>query len=261
MAGLVRGARPIFGELMRRYLIALFVVLLASCEVTVTKKPAVTVEEKATEPVAAVSPPSADSPTVYRVRIRHATDEPGVGGYGLAGDYVVETKPTSDQDALARLLPSDQGLLLAEKLRRELLKPISAPADTSIKELEPEMITKSYGTADARLVRVHDGDTVIVDVPLWPAIIGESISVRLNGYDAPELTSVKHADLAKKAVERMTELTATQRLRLVNLRRDKYFRLNAGIQCEGIDIAAKLVAEGLIKPYTGRGPKPWEEAP
>lgn len=152
-------------------------------------------------------------------------------------------------------LPAVPELVSLERLQALKAPPVAEEEE----ELTRELLVKSYGSVDARLIRVHDGDTIVVDIPLWPAIVGEAIQVRLHGYDAPELQSEKHGALAKQATERMTELTATQRVRLMDLRRDKFFRLNARILSEGVDVATKLVAEGLVKPYTGRGPKPWSE--
>lgn len=237
---------------MQRYLWVVAALLMTSCEVTMEKKPLITVAEK--KPAAAEDPVT--TPTVYQLKIRHS-DAENAKTSKLAGDYWVQSTRVShlSGDEVAKLFAP----LPAESIKL-LERPPSPPA-SELHEMVPELITKSYGTIDARLVHVHDGDTIVVDVPLWPAIIGDSIPVRLNGYDAPELRSKTHGDLARKAKERMIELTATRRVMLTSLRRDKYFRINAGIVCEGVDIATTLAAEGLIKPYTGQGPKPWEELP
>ena len=44
-----------------------------------------------------------------------------------------------------------------------------------------------FGQAQAVVVRVCDGDTVVVDIPEYPPIIGKAIRVRLAGVNAPEL--------------------------------------------------------------------------
>ena len=102
---------------------------------------------------------------------------------------------------------------------------------------------QDFGQARGIVVRVCDGDTVVVDIPEYPDIIGKSIRVRLAGVDAPELRSRdpglrQSAQAARQALEALlppgTVVTLTQ------LRRDKYFRLDAAVSVEGRDAAAAL---------------------
>lgn len=130
-------------------------------------------------------------------------------------------------------------------------QPVAAP------ELEPQALRKTYGSVVARVVRVHDGDTIIVDVPLWPSIVGEAIEVRMAHYDAPELRDPVNGALAKKATERLTELLSGNQVLLKNLRRDKFFRLLADYYVDEQNLAVKLSRDGLVRPYEGEGPKPW----
>lgn len=118
---------------------------------------------------------------------------------------------------------------------------------------------RSYGNSPSvKVIRVHDGDTIILEVPTWPPIIGDQIEVRLYGYDAPEIHDKRPAILAQaiKARARMTELCKAGVV-LTDLMRDKYFRLLANIEANGQDVGQQLAREGLVKPYTGEGPKPW----
>jgi len=82
---------------------------------------------------------------------------------------------------------------------------------------------------------------------------------RLFGVDAPELHDTR-ADiqaLAFKARDRLTELIGNKDVTLTIRAKDKYFRLDAAVHVDAIDVAAVMESEGLVKPYSGEGPKPW----
>jgi endonuclease YncB( thermonuclease family) len=125
-------------------------------------------------------------------------------------------------------------------------------------DLMLNLAPKDYGTLHAfKIVRVHDGDTVIVDVRSWPKIF-RPFPFRLFGYDAPELGDVRPeiAKVALAARDRLTQLLAgkcTFRLRCL----DKYPRIDADFVSHGADVGQVLLTEGLVRVYTGIGPKPW----
>lgn len=116
-------------------------------------------------------------------------------------------------------------------------------------------------TMQAELVRVVDGDTIVVNIAEWPPIIGERIGVRVAGCDTPELrdkrSEVKElAYKAKEAVQAMLKNAKVIELR--NISRGKYFRLVADVYADGTNIANILIASGLAQPYDG-GKKPtWQ---
>jgi endonuclease YncB( thermonuclease family) len=110
---------------------------------------------------------------------------------------------------------------------------------------------------------VHDGDTITVIVPGWPAIVSP-IQVRLYGIDTAELRDPRPevralAELARGWLEGC--LRPGDAVTLRNVRRDKYFRLlgeiTAMVDGEQRDVASELVRRGLARPYDGQGPKPW----
>ena len=98
-----------------------------------------------------------------------------------------------------------------------------------------------FGQAQAVVVRVCDGDTVVVDIPEYPPIIGKSIRVRLAGVNAPELRDPdpevrRAAEEARQAMAAL--LPPGTAVTLTRLARDKYFRLNAVVLVAGRDAAA-----------------------
>lgn len=118
---------------------------------------------------------------------------------------------------------------------------------------------KHYGKANVRSVTaVLDGDTFQVNIRNWPPIVGERISVRITGIDAPELNGrcPKERYLAKLAKKRLSdELKKAKRIELKRVKRDKYFRLNAEVYADEQNIADILVKANLAKRYL-RGRKP-----
>jgi endonuclease YncB( thermonuclease family) len=129
---------------------------------------------------------------------------------------------------------------------------------------------RSYGDVTAQVVRVHDGDTLIVNVPEWPAIIGESIGVRLAAVDAPELESRDPTVKAWATEARAYVASCCPRgtsVKLCNIRRDDYFRVLASVNIPeiigvrgGRDLSQMLLREGYAKPYNGGAKQPWTAA-
>ncbi|WP_428568205.1 MAG: thermonuclease family protein [Solidesulfovibrio sp. DCME] len=102
---------------------------------------------------------------------------------------------------------------------------------------------RDYGSVGAVVVRVCDGDTVVVDIPDYPAVMGQGIRVRLSGVNAPELRAEnpverEAARRAREAMERL--LPPGTPVTLSGIRRDKYFRLDAAVRVDGRDAADAL---------------------
>jgi len=133
------------------------------------------------------------------------------------------------------------------------------PDNTAI--FESQKPRKIYpGTYEVILVRVHDGDTIIVDVPVFPAIIGDNILVRLSHIDTPEMTDKRPEikTLAIKAREVLKQiLHDAKKIELTELKRDKYFRINAIVIADGVNVQTTLINLELAKPYDGGKKSPW----
>jgi len=108
-----------------------------------------------------------------------------------------------------------------------------------------------------RLVSIHDGDTITVDIVNWPPIIGHHIPIRIKGLDTPEMNdkSEKVRDLAVASKDFLESKISTSKLQICNLERDKYFRISADIYADGINVGNLLLKKGFAKPYDG-GKKP-----
>lgn len=94
-------------------------------------------------------------------------------------------------------------------------------------------------------LRVIDGDTI--------AYRGQTI--RIRGLDAPEMHGKCESEIrrAHQARDRLIELLAGG-LRVYPNGRDRYRRVLAVVRdARGRDVARVLIAEGLARPYDGRG--------
>lgn len=123
------------------------------------------------------------------------------------------------------------------------------------------LATGAYAVDGMRvqLVRVIDGDTIVVNIRQWPDIVGSEIGVRVAGCDTPELRD-KRPDmrqLACRARDTVRDVLAqAQVIELHNVRRGKYFRLVADVYADGANLSHLLISSGLARPYDG-GAKMW----
>lgn len=104
-------------------------------------------------------------------------------------------------------------------------------------------------------LRNYDGDTIVVDIPDIHALFGKNISVRVAGIDTAELHGKAPCekvagDKAREFVQ--TTLKSARHIDLINVGRDKYFRILADVQADGVSIAAALLKNKLAVPYDGK---------
>ena len=103
-----------------------------------------------------------------------------------------------------------------------------------------------YGDVEAEVVRVIDGDTIVVNIPGYPEVFGENISIRLSGVDAPEPHEPNGKE-AKAYVESLLE--PGDEIRLFNMRRDRFFRIISDIRIEpGMSLGEVLMQNGFATP-------------
>ncbi|MBF0190261.1 MAG: thermonuclease family protein [Magnetococcales bacterium] len=114
---------------------------------------------------------------------------------------------------------------------------------------------RTYGDLEGVVYRGnHDGDTIRFDIPGVHPLFGENIPVRVRGMDAPEIRA--HCPLEKERAVRAREmvrerLSKAARITLVEMGRDKYFRIVARVVADGVDVGEMLLRAGLAVPYDG----------
>ncbi|MEO5335303.1 MAG: thermonuclease family protein [Magnetospirillum sp. WYHS-4] len=116
------------------------------------------------------------------------------------------------------------------------------------------------GPVEARVVRVMDGDTLLVRARPWVGVEVET-RVRILGIDAPELHGACEEErrLAAKAKDLLEASVAGGPVFLHEVRDDKYGgRVLARVAtAAGTDCAQTLIGAGLARPYGGRKRQPW----
>ncbi|MBI5346655.1 MAG: thermonuclease family protein [Chlamydiae bacterium] len=121
---------------------------------------------------------------------------------------------------------------------------------------------KTYGDVTvSELVSVYDGDTFKVNIKSYPQIIGEGVLVRIARIDTPELKdkNPKIKEMAKLAKEYCkNQLESAKEIKLVNIKRDKYFRILAEVYVDNKNLADIMLKSGLAKPYDGKKKIAWQ---
>ena len=121
---------------------------------------------------------------------------------------------------------------------------------------------KPYGPYLAMVVRVVDGDTVEVDVLLWPDLM-QRIKLRLAGVNTPEKRGRGVSLCEKVAAKRATGFTRrfvrnVGQVIVSQVKLGKFAgRVLGKISVNGRDLGDALVAAGLARPYSGGRRKAW----
>lgn len=117
------------------------------------------------------------------------------------------------------------------------------------------------GPVEAEILRIIDGDTLLVEARPWPQQRME-VYVRIRGIDAPEMKSkcprIREAGSeARKALEGL--MASSERVQLIHISGDKYFgRIVADVMLpDGRSAADSMQRMGLVRAYDG-GRKPTE---
>lgn len=141
----------------------------------------------------------------------------------------------------------------------QLARTIAAAAVAACMAGGTEAEERLAGPIGAMLVRVVDGDTLVVEARVW---IGQRIDthVRLSGIDAPELRAgcPEEHNLAVLATNQLARLAEEGPLVLRDIRLGTYAgRVVARVEnAAGLDLASELLSAGLAGLYSGRGPRP-----
>lgn len=107
---------------------------------------------------------------------------------------------------------------------------------------------------NVKFIRNYDGDTISVDIPGEGSFFGKEMPVRIYGIDTPEMGShnpceKEKAILARDELNRL--LTKALKINLNDVQKDKYFRLLARVDADGVDVSYFLLSHGLAVRYFG----------
>ena len=108
---------------------------------------------------------------------------------------------------------------------------------------------------NVQYVRAYDADTITVNIPQVHPLLGHNIGVRIMGIDAPEirgkcLIEKEKALIARDYVRQI--MKNAKNIDLIDVGRDRYFRILARVQVDGIDLGNILVRKGYAVFYDGK---------
>lgn len=120
---------------------------------------------------------------------------------------------------------------------------------------------RTYGNAVLdSVLSIHDGDTFTGSINSFPPIVGQRISIRIDGIDTPEMTD-KRPNIKQKAQQAkqytVQRLREGKKIELKNMKRDKYFRILAVVIVDGVSLGDELIEKGYAKKYDGVTKEQW----
>ena len=118
-------------------------------------------------------------------------------------------------------------------------------------------------TYDAQIIRVTDGDTVVIAAPFLPAPLKPELAVRVYGVDTPEKGFRGQCDSEKQRGEAASVFTkglinASQQRQVILYGWDKFGgRVLGDIILNGQSLRSQLIANGFAREYFGEAKQSW----
>ena len=118
-------------------------------------------------------------------------------------------------------------------------------------------------TYDAQIVRVNDGDTVVIAAPFLPQPLKPELAVRIFGVDTPEKghrAQCPSEDQRGQAATQFTKnaVNAAQKRQVILYGWDKFGgRVLGDILLNGQSLRAMLIANGFAREYFGDAKQSW----
>lgn len=118
-------------------------------------------------------------------------------------------------------------------------------------------------TYDTQIIRVSDGDTIVISAPYLPAPLKPELAVRIFGVDTPEKAHraqcAQENELAMKASAYTANLIKSgKKIQVTLYRWDKFGgRVLGDILVDGESVRAGLIKNGLAREYYGDAKQSW----
>jgi endonuclease YncB( thermonuclease family) len=118
-------------------------------------------------------------------------------------------------------------------------------------------------TYDAQIVRVSDGDTIVIAAPFLPAPLKPELAVRIFGVDTPEKgfrAKCPQEDARGQAASKFTKdaVANAQKRQVVLYDWDKFGgRVLGDILLNGQSLRAMLIKNGYAREYFGEAKQSW----
>jgi endonuclease YncB( thermonuclease family) len=123
--------------------------------------------------------------------------------------------------------------------------------------------TPQGATYDANILRVTDGDTVVIAAPFLPKPLKPELAVRVYGVDTPEKGFRGQCDSEKQRGEAASFFTkslinASQQRQVIIYGWDKFGgRILGDLILNGQSLRAQLIANGFAREYYGEAKQSW----
>ncbi len=118
-------------------------------------------------------------------------------------------------------------------------------------------------TYDAQILRVNDGDTVVIAAPFLPAPLKPELAVRVYGVDTPEKgfrAQCPSEDQRGQAATQFTKnaVATTQKHQVVLYGWDKFGgRVLGDLILNGVSLRTELIRNGFAREYFGEAKQSW----
>jgi endonuclease YncB( thermonuclease family) len=118
-------------------------------------------------------------------------------------------------------------------------------------------------TYDAQIIRVTDGDTVVIAAPFLPLPLKPELAVRVYGVDTPEKGFRGQCDSEKQRGEAASVFTkglinASQQRQVILYSWDKFGgRVLGDLILNGKSLRSQLIANGFAREYYGEAKTTW----
>ena len=118
-------------------------------------------------------------------------------------------------------------------------------------------------TYDAQILKVTDGDTVVIAAPFLPAPLKPQLAVRVYGVDTPEKghrakcpSEAQRGDAASAFTKQA--VASTQKHQVIIYGWDKFGgRILGDMVLNGVSLRAELIRNGFAREYYGDAKQSW----
>jgi endonuclease YncB( thermonuclease family) len=123
--------------------------------------------------------------------------------------------------------------------------------------------TPKGATYDAQIIRVSDGDTIVIAAPFLPAPLKPELAVRIFGVDTPEKgfrAQCPSEDQRGQAATAFTKnaVATTQKHQVILYGWDKFGgRVLGDLILNGVSLRAELIRNGFAREYFGDAKQSW----
>ena len=123
--------------------------------------------------------------------------------------------------------------------------------------------TPKGATYDAQILRVSDGDTIVIAAPFLPQPLKPELAVRIYGVDTPEKghraqcpAEAQRGEMASQYTKQLVQ--SGQRFQVTLYGWDKFGgRVLGDITVNGQSVRQGLIANGLAREYYGEAKQSW----